>query len=75
MDSDQQSDRMVALILAGMPTTYRRLLAAHRPGDDGLCRGCQSQVRLAARWPCALYHQADAAARIADPGNTSDERD
>jgi len=59
-------DWELARTLAGIPVAYQRLLDAHRRGSDGLCLGCYSQVRLAHRWPCALYQVALAARRIAD---------
>jgi hypothetical protein len=44
----------VAAALARWPEVLIRLREQHRPGPDGRCVGCASQVRLSPRWPCAL---------------------
>ena len=54
--------------LAHAPEAIALLLAAHRPDERGLCRGCGSPGRGSPyrRWPCALFQLAQAARGTVD---------
>jgi hypothetical protein len=56
-----------ATILAEQPTTFRRLLAVHKPAAvDALCMGCTTPGTgtPSAAWPCLVYELAARAAQI-----------
>lgn len=47
----------MALILAGMPDLWQRVLHEHVADGRGRCRGCQA-ASGAAGWPCLPYEIA-----------------
>jgi hypothetical protein len=55
------------------PDVQERLRQEHRPGPDGRCLGCTSQVRAAPRWPCGLAYIAGAVIANDDDDDEPDD--
>jgi hypothetical protein len=54
----------MAAVMAGMPSVWRRLLAAHVPDRLGRCTACRTASGSGERWPCTLHEVAREAERL-----------
>ncbi len=62
---DREDEWELPKLMAAMPGVCEGLLNTHVADANGRCRGCDSQVRIAERWPCTLYRAAEQGRRIA----------
>jgi hypothetical protein len=64
----------LALVLAGMPEVWARLLEEHVPDSYGRCLACRNSSTAGVPWPCTLQVAAsDARAITLGRGELPDE--